>query len=98
MDSSHQPELHALFCRTFARIAEDPEFHFTKLLEPGDIEIIHNPTILHGRDEVEDGEVTPLLCCWVVDVTWVNRWKNDRPYLWLQKCSLDPKSTYSLIW
>lgn len=46
-------------CRTFAKLAEDPAFHFSKLLEPGDIEILHNPTVLHARAEVEDGEV----CC-----------------------------------
>ena len=44
-------------CRTFARLAEDPAFHFSKVLQPGDIEILHNPTVLHSRGEIEDGEV-----------------------------------------
>eukprot|EP00891_Asterochloris_glomerata_P005068 jgi/Astpho2/5068/Aster-x0233 len=39
-----------------ATLAEDPEFHLSKKLQPGDIEIIHNPTIFHARSEVVDGE------------------------------------------
>lgn len=46
--------------RTFARIAEDPAFHFSKVLVPGDIEIIHNPTILHSRGDIFEGEVSRL--------------------------------------
>lgn len=45
--------------RTFARLAEDPKFHFSQILNPGEIEIIHNPTILHSRGDVQDGEVCP---------------------------------------
>lgn len=41
-----------------ATLAEDPEFHLSKKLQPGDIEIIHNPTIFHARSEVVDGEVS----------------------------------------
>lgn len=41
---------------TFARLAEDPAFHFSQILEPGTIEVIHNPTILHSRGDVFDGE------------------------------------------
>lgn len=26
-------------CRTFARLAEDPDYHFSVKLEPGDIEV-----------------------------------------------------------
>ena len=44
-------------CRAVATLAEDPEFHLSKKLQPGDIEIIHNPTIFHARSEVVDGEV-----------------------------------------
>ena len=40
-----------------AALAEDPKFHLTKKLLPGDIEIIHNPTIYHSRGDVADGEV-----------------------------------------
>ncbi|KAK9813596.1 hypothetical protein WJX73_009365 [Symbiochloris irregularis] len=54
---------------TFARLAEDPKFHFSQILNPGDIEIIHNPTILHSRGEVEDGETVEekrhLLRWWI---------------------------------
>ena len=49
-----------LCCRTFARLAEDPTFHFTEILEPGTIEVVHNPTILHSRGDVTDGEVQIL--------------------------------------
>ena len=30
-------------CRAVAKLAEDPEFHFSAKLEPGDLELIHNP-------------------------------------------------------
>ena len=40
-----------------ASIAEDPKFHLALTLEPGDLEIIHNPTIFHARDDIHDGEV-----------------------------------------
>ena len=51
----------AVLCRTFARLAEDPAFHFSLVLEPGVVELIHNPTILHSRADVEDGEVRPAV-------------------------------------
>ena len=41
-----------------ASLAESPEFHLSKKLQPGDIEIVHNPTIFHSRGEVFDGEVS----------------------------------------
>ena len=44
-------------CRAVAALAEDPEFHFAQTLEPGTIEWIHNPSIMHSRSEVVDGEV-----------------------------------------
>ena len=43
--------------RAFARLAEDPFFHFSRILSPGDIEIIHNPTVLHARGNIKNGEV-----------------------------------------
>lgn len=45
-------------CRAMAALAESPEFHLSKKLQPGDIEIVHNPTIFHSRGEVIDGEVS----------------------------------------
>ena len=51
-----------VYCRTFAGLAEDPTFHFRQVLNPGDIEIVHNPTILHSRGNVDDGEVGPGPC------------------------------------
>lgn len=50
-----------VFSRTYAAIAEDPEFFLQKKLQPGDIEWIHNPTIHHSRTEVHQGKV----CIWV---------------------------------
>ncbi|KAL3155553.1 hypothetical protein ABBQ38_011107 [Trebouxia sp. C0009 RCD-2024] len=52
-----------------AKLAESPEFHISKKLQPGDIEIVHNPTIFHSRGQVIDGE-TPrekrhLLRWWI---------------------------------
>ncbi len=42
-------------CRAVATIAEDPKFHLAKTLQPGDLEIIHNPTIFHSRGDIFDG-------------------------------------------
>lgn len=44
-------------CRTVAAIANDPDFHLNLKLQPGDIEIIHNPSTFHSRTKVVDGEV-----------------------------------------
>ena len=57
----------AWLCRTFARLAEDPSFHFSVVLNPGEAEIIHNPTILHSRGDVEDGEVRAAH-----DIVWLS--------------------------
>lgn len=50
-------DLWCVRCRTFAAIAEDPKFHISKILRPGEIEIISNQFILHSRGDVFDGEV-----------------------------------------
>ena len=42
--------------RAVASLAEDPKFHLSRVLEPGDLEIIHNPTIFHARSDIHDGE------------------------------------------
>ena len=47
-----------LGCRAVAALAESPEFHLSKKLQPGDIEIVHNPTVFHSRGEVIDGKVS----------------------------------------
>ncbi len=56
-------------CRSVATIAEDPKFHLAKTLQPGDLEIIHNPTIFHSRGDIFDGdshaEKRHLLRWWV---------------------------------
>ena len=56
-------------CRAVATIAEDPKFHLAKILQPGDLEIIHNPTISHSRGDIFDGdshaEKRHLLRWWV---------------------------------
>ena len=41
-----------------AALAESPEFHLSRKLQPGDIEIVHNPTIFYSRGEVIDGKVS----------------------------------------
>ena len=46
--------------RAVASLAEDPEFHISRVLEPGDLEIIHNPTIFHARSDIHDGEARAL--------------------------------------
>ena len=46
-----------MLCRAVAKLAESPEFHLSKVLQPGDIEIVHNPTIFHSRGDIFDGEV-----------------------------------------
>ena len=43
--------------RAVASLAEDPRFHLALTLQPGDLEIIHNPTIFHARGDINDGEV-----------------------------------------
>ena len=40
-------------------LAENPAFHFSHTLQPGDIEWVHNPSILHSREPYTDGEVRP---------------------------------------
>ena len=40
--SSAHNSLHGA-CRAVAKLAEDPDFHFSSKLEPGDLELIHNP-------------------------------------------------------
>jgi hypothetical protein len=47
-----------MLCRTVAAIANDPDFHLNLKLQPGDIEIIHNPSTFHSRTKVGDGEVS----------------------------------------
>jgi alpha-ketoglutarate-dependent taurine dioxygenase len=44
-------------CRTVQAIALDPELHFRMVLEPGDIQWVHNTSMLHTRDGFTDGEV-----------------------------------------
>lgn len=38
-------------------LALDPEFSLSMVLQPGDIQWVHNPTMLHTRDGFVDGEV-----------------------------------------
>ena len=47
--------------RAVASLAEDPEFHLSRVLEPGDLEIIHNPTIFHARSDIHDGKASPQM-------------------------------------
>ena len=48
------------WCRAVAKLAEDPSFHISRKLIPGDIEIVHNPTIFHSRGDIFDGEVSAV--------------------------------------
>ncbi len=42
----------------FNALAVDPELRFDIMLEPGDLSLINNFSVLHTRDEFFDGEVT----------------------------------------
>ena len=50
-------------CRAVAKLAEDPEFHMTLKLEPGDIELIHNPYAFVS-DIVSDADASTGQCMW----------------------------------
>ena len=50
---------HGCIGRAVASLAEDPRFHLALTLQPGDLEIIHNPSIFHARSEIHDGEARP---------------------------------------
>lgn len=39
----------------FESLAEDPQFHFSLRLEPGDLQIVNNHTVLHARTAYQDG-------------------------------------------
>ena len=43
--------------RTVQAIALDAELHFRMVLEPGDIQWVHNTSMMHTRDGFTDGEV-----------------------------------------
>jgi hypothetical protein len=49
------PDQHALI-DLIDEIASDPEFHLDMDFEPGDIQLLHNATILHARTAYEDFE------------------------------------------
>lgn len=42
--------------RTVQAIALDPDLHFRMVLQPGDIQWVHNTTMMHTRDGFTDGE------------------------------------------
>ncbi|WIA42630.1 hypothetical protein OEZ86_008603 [Tetradesmus obliquus] len=48
-----------------AAIAEDPAFHLSLKLEPGDVELLHNPSTFHARTHVVDGTNRHLVRWWV---------------------------------
>ena len=56
LDPTSDPDRPCERLRAVASLAEDPEFHISRVLEPGDLEIIHNPTIFHARSDIHDGE------------------------------------------
>ncbi|MCW5749776.1 MAG: TauD/TfdA family dioxygenase [Alphaproteobacteria bacterium] len=53
----------------FDRLADDPRLNFTMALEPGDMQFVHNHTILHDRTAFEDwqepGAKRHLLRLWL---------------------------------
>ena len=53
----------------FDRLADDPALHFHMELEPGDVQLVHNHTILHDRTAFEDrdepGRGRHLLRLWL---------------------------------
>ena len=48
--------------RTVQALALDPELSIHFLLQPGDIQLLHNTTVLHGREGFLDGEVGVPSC------------------------------------
>jgi hypothetical protein len=71
-----------MLCRTVAAIANDPDFHLSLKLQPGDIEIIHNPSTFHSRTKVVDGEVGHCFeaaagCC--TSAAWVEMHWQKQP-------------------
>lgn len=46
--------------RTVQALAQEPELHLRTILEPGDIQWVHNTTMMHTRDGFTDGEVRPF--------------------------------------
>lgn len=41
--------VHMSACRTVQAIALDPDLHFRMVLQPGDIQWVHNTTMMHTR-------------------------------------------------
>ena len=46
--------------RTVQALAIDPKLSIHFLMQPGDIQLLHNTTVLHGREAFQDGEVGSL--------------------------------------
>ena len=44
--------------RTVQALAIDPKLSIHFLLQPGDIQLLHNTTVLHGREGFQDGEAS----------------------------------------
>lgn len=44
--------------RTVQALAIDPHLSIHFLLQPGDIQLLHNTTVLHGREGFTDGTVS----------------------------------------
>ena len=49
--------------RTVQALAIDPELSIHFLLQPGDIQLLHNTTVLHGREGFTDGKVGHQYAC-----------------------------------
>jgi hypothetical protein len=60
--------------RTVQAMAIDPELSIHFLLQPGDIELLYNTTVLHGREGFVDGEVRHPLTSFVDALQMIGRW------------------------
>ena len=68
-DAPRLPELHAEALNLFDDLANDPMIHFSMKLEQGDMQFVHNHSLLHDRtsfvDWEEDAEKRHLLRLWL---------------------------------
>lgn len=46
--------------RTVQALAIDPQLSMQFLLQPGDVQLLHNTTVMHGRNGFTDGQVESL--------------------------------------
>ncbi len=82
-----------------AALAEDPNFHLSLQLQPGDIEWIHNPTTFHARTDVIDGVVSAhaFMSCWH-SMPYTNELMTAAVLRHSNACSSACRCTSSTLW